>query len=399
MSKKITDTFFYWSLLFLVVTLPMPKYSLNSLGLILFTVSWIFYCRWNYKYKNFKENLIPFLLLSSPFFLSIINGIFINSFDYKLIEKNIPFLLLPLTILTTVRDIKIFEYLLRIFSFSVLLALAIALIKAIFFKVYNLGSYFYYTEFSKVLDIHTTYIALFIIIAIFYFLNDIFKKQINKKWVNIVSLAFLMFSLYIVSSRISIVVLALSSLLFLIFDLSQITSVKQKIIVFSVIILLSFSFIVSPNFQKRNASSLSTSINIPDLSTRLIHWKAVMQSIKEGNLIMGDGRNKGLEKLYYEYKAIGFESGYRYKYNAHNQYLEHTIYYGLFGLLFLITTLVYLLFVAIKSKKTISIIIVLTFIIFMITESILVRQRGIFLFCLLASLICSTNTVKLKKYK
>lgn len=399
MKKKIAP-FFYWSLFLFVITVPLPKYSLNSLSLILFVVSWIFYNDWTCWFDKFKRNSIPIILISSPFWLGLINSFFVDNFDFKLITKNLPFLILPTIILTSFKEKKVFDYVLKVFSFGVVLSLSIGLIKALLFKIYDLGTYFYYTDFSKMLDMHTTYMALFIVIAIFYFVKDIFIEKGNKKWINYLCILFLITSLYIVSARISLLVLLGSSILFLCFELFPAFSTSKKIISISIVVIAVFGLMLSPNFQKRNSLNSSTDFKAPNLSTRWVHWKAVVQSIQKGNLWVGSGREKGAELLINEYDIVGFESGFRYKYNAHNQYLEHTIYYGILGFVFLIATLAYAMFYAIKSKNILSIIIVSAFVIFMLTESVLVRQRGIILFSLLISFICACSNNRLKsEYK
>jgi hypothetical protein len=396
MKKKIAP-FFYWSLFLFVITVPLPKYNLNSLSLILFFVSWIFYNDWTCWLDKFKRNSIPIILISSPFWLGLINSFFVDNFDFKLVTKNLPFLILPTIILTSFKEKKVFDYVLKVFSFGVVLSLSIGLIKALLFKIFDLGSYFYYTDFSKMLDMHTTYMALFIVIAIFYFVKDVFIDKVNKKWINYLCILFLITSLYIVSARISLLVLLVSAILFLFFELFPKFSISKKIISISIVVIAVVGLMLSPNFQKRNSLSSSADFNAPSLSTRWVHWKAVVQSIQKGNLWVGSGREKGAELLINEYDLVGFESGLRYKYNAHNQYLEHTIYYGILGFVFLIATLAYAMFYAIKSKKTLYIIIVSAFVIFMLTESVLVRQRGIILFSLLISFICACSNNRLKR--
>ncbi|RCW93562.1 O-antigen ligase family protein [Winogradskyella arenosi] len=399
MKEKIAP-FFYWSLFLFVITVPLPKYSLNSLSLILFVISWILYNDWTCWFDKFKRNCIPIILISSPFWLGIFNSFFIDNFDSKLITKNLPFLILPTIILTSFNEKKLFNYVLKVFSFGVVLSLCIGLLKALLFKIFDLGTYFYYTDFSKVLEMHTTYMALFIVIAIFYFIRDIFIYKINNRWVNYGCSLFLILSLYIVSARISLLVLLVGSVLFLFFELFPSFSISKKILSIAIVTISVVGLMLSPNFQKRNTQSSTTDFKAPSLSTRWLHWEAVVQSIQKGNLWVGSGRERGEELLINEYDIVGFESGFRYKYNAHNQYLEQTIYYGILGLIFLIATLVFALFYAIKSKNTLSIIIVAAFVIFMITESILVRQRGIILFSLLISFICACSNNRLKsEYK
>ena len=108
--------------------------------------------------------------------------------------------------------------------------------------------------------------------------------------------------------------------------------------------------------------------------------------------MVGIGIKGGYENLYEEYLRIGFEQGYRYKYNAHNQFLESVLSFGILGLLSLSFIFMFSFYKAIKSKDSIAIIIIMVFFIFMLTESILVRHSGIISFVILMSLLLCRTT-------
>jgi O-antigen ligase len=370
-------------------------YSLNSQSIIFLTLSWILLGDFKNRLGNLKRMLIPFLLVSSPFWLSLIKFFYTDdiSLTVKLLVKNIPFLILPLIIFSTITYKGVLEEILGYFSISVLIASVFGLMKSIYFKIANLGTFFYYTEFSKVLDKHTTYFALFVLIAISFFLYNVIKLKKIKTTFSILAVSFLLLILYLLSSRISIIVLVIILVIFFYQIKSQI-NLYHRMALISILVLLGGVFFISPNFQERSARSSEFGVQTPRMETRLVHWKAVLNTFKNDYILLGNKNGDVHKNLYQEYKKIGFESGYKNKYNAHNQYLENWLHFGLFGTLLLVLTLVFCIKNLQKSKSTMSLIIVSCFCIFMITESILVRHSGIVLFSGLISLVFKTASLK-----
>ena len=98
--------------------------------------------------------------------------------------------------------------------------------------------------------------------------------------------------------------------------------------------------------------------------------------------------------MYEEYLNLNFETGFLNNYNAHNQYLEITLFFGITGLFLLLLILYILTVKSNQVKDMIGLSITIVFIIFMITESILERHSGIVIFAFLSSMIVSTKISK-----
>jgi O-antigen ligase len=324
------------------------------------------------------------------FWLSLIGVFYSSNFNIAIetVIQNTPFLIVPLIIFTTIKDGNVLIQFMRIFSFSVIIGLLFGISKAFYFKINNLGDFFYYREFSRILEIHTTYFALFIIISIVFFLLDVFKLKSLKLWVNILSIIFLLTALYIISSRISMIALLIVGILFLISDLTSHISNKKKSLILLIFVAISIAFLASPNFQNRSSGVSEFGYQTPSLDSRLVHWKAVLNTVKSNNILIGNGSGDGHDGLFEEYLKIGFESGYRLEYNAHNQFLEYILYFGIIGFLSLVSVFVFCFFKSIKLKDGVVLIITSTFFIFMLIESMLERHSGIVFFVFLMSLCC-----------
>jgi O-antigen ligase len=156
-------------------------------------------------------------------------------------------------------------------------------------------------------------------------------------------------------------------------------------------ILVVFIF-SSPNFEKRFQPSKTEISTMEDFDFRMIHWRAVIETIQSNSLLFGSGTKGDRDYLYNKYREYKLTSAYEEKYNAHNQFLEIPLNHGVLGLLFFLFFLGYIIKPLLFHKKYFYISIMLVFIIYMLTESILVRHSGIVLFSLIATIAiyCST---------
>lgn len=117
------------------------------------------------------------------------------------------------------------------------------------------------------------------------------------------------------------------------------------------------------------------------------HWLSVIETIKSNNLFFGNGTGSNRDFLMEQYQIRKLTSAYLEEYNAHNQFLEIMLDYGIIGLISLLFLLIYLYYYQIKHRKILPILMLNIFIIFFITESLLVRQSGIMIFALILTLI------------
>lgn len=387
--KNIKEQLFFGSLVLVLITLSLPKYSLNSQSIIVCALCWFFYNSFQQKYKYLKKNFIYFLLFSSLFWIALFGMLYSQNIaeGIKNLQKQLPFLIFPLIFFSIDITPQIKQVLIKYFSYGVIVSAMFAITKAGYFKINNFGDYFYYDKFGLLLDIHTTYYAMYVIIAIAYFTEIVLKSSWSRKRIETTLILFLLIVLYILSVRMAVIALAVSTIILF---LSKRALLKPKNIVFlffSILIIL-FSYF-SPNFQKRFNAETPEGIAISDIDTRTNQWQSVLQVIENNNLVIGAGTGDGHETLYDQYLKNGFETGYIYQYNAHNQFLETTLYYGLLGLFLLVT----IMFIAIKecylNRNYLGISIITIQIIFMITESTLESQSGIVLFAFFTTMLAS----------
>ncbi len=392
-SPHAKEIIFYWALAFVSISLPFPDYSLNSKAIIFLVAAWLFTGNFTEKKHLFKSNGITILILTSPFWMAALGLLYTDNLHGGLreLEIKLPFLIFPTTILTHQWKTKTTFFVLDYFTIGVAAASLLALCKGLYFKLNGLGDYLFYSRFAEFLDKHTTYFSMFVILCLLHLFRSLFLKRIKRR-LGIVAIVFFLSILYILSVRISIIALIAGSILLLLVHYKG----KIKFLVAGTIPLLLLLFYLSPNFQKRAEPSAVHNSEIIDSQYREFHWKAVLQTISHNSIVFGSGTRANREFLYLRYKEYGLSAAEEERYNAHNQFLEILLDYGLIGLSVFFGMLLFLARRYFKSRDYFAITCLLVMSIFMITESTLVRQSGVVVFaffnCLFVSLSITLNT-------
>ena len=303
---------------------------------------------------------------------------------FRDIELKAPFLIFPLIFSTVKLKTESLHFVMKNFLLGVLAATVLAGIKVLYFKINGLGNYLYYQDLYEFIDKHTTYFALFVVIAMLYLLQKFFTST-SKKQYYLIAYIFFVGVLYVLSVRISVIALAAGSIILIIHHLNS----RIKYAVIALVALLIGSLYITPNFQKRFEPSQIENSEINDADFRKLHWQAVAETIAHNSLLIGNGTRGNRDYLYSKYKDYGLTSAYEDEYNAHNQYLETLLDFGILGLLMFFLMLFYIAKLTLKENY-LGFSILGVFLIFMFTESILERQSGIVIFSFFMTIIAVT---------
>lgn len=377
---------FYWLVAFVAITPAFPGYSLNSQAIIGLFIFWLFYNPSREKIKLLKSNKKVFLVLSIPFWMAVFGLLYTEDVGsaFRDIELKAPFLIFPLIFSTVKLKTESLHFVLKNFLLGVLAATVLAGIKVLYFKINGLGNYLYYQDLYEFIDKHTTYFALFVVIAMLYLLQKFFTST-SKKQYYLIAYIFFVGVLYVLSVRISVIALAAGSIILIIHHLNS--RIKYAVIV--LVALLIGSLYITPNFQKRFEPSQIENSEINDADFRKLHWQAVAETIAHNSLLIGNGTRGNRDYLYSKYKDYGLTSAYEDEYNAHNQYLETLLDFGILGLLMFFLMIFYIAKLTLKENY-LGFSILGVFLIFMFTESILERQSGIVIFSFFMTIIAVT---------
>jgi hypothetical protein len=117
------------------------------------------------------------------------------------------------------------------------------------------------------------------------------------------------------------------------------------------------------------------------LLERLEYWKTALAIIKE-NPIIGVGTGDVNDQFLSKYDELKSPLTEERRLRAHNSYLTETVSFGLFGLLFFITWILYFLYQQVKFQQLFGLVFILVAIVTFLIEDTLETQMGVTFFAL-----------------
>jgi len=252
------------------------------------------------------------------------------------------------------------------------------------------------TYFSKYLGLTHVYYGMFVGLAIsFLFYLDVNKLKFVSPVLDKILLFLLLITLVLIGSRIALIAVFLTLILVLFVKIRLKWYVKSAIllIIISVMFMASYSLIPRAKDDLKYVKKVYTSIQSNNKED-IVHnsWRNMYQrylvlkytknEIKL-NPIMGIGLVNVRDQISDKIHADGYI--HFQPINTHNQYLHFLLGLGLIGFLLFLWILVHF-FKGLREHQ-LGLIFMVFFIVIMMTESILVRAKGISLFFLFAFIL------------
>ena len=379
LSKNISNEFFLGLILF---TLPI-SININSI-IIIIAISF-------FLYKNIKENScinLKFFLPSFLFFLIQILSFYLSTNYDESVKKLtlfLPFLLFPLCFSPYLKDkninvFRLFNYLL----FGVIFIVIYGGFRFVFDIIFLNEKYNYghgINLFMKYVP-HHVYLSIFILISIVFTALGVVKNKLNKYHLAILPILYLM--LFLLTSRIAILI-AVFILPIILFKILKIKYQKKKLIL-SLLGLLFCISVIGFSIQFTRDKILFTYYELAEITTkrepfygiklREQIWESSFDEIK--GRPWGSGIGDVQADLNLRYNFNGFTK--INDMNAHNQYLQFLLTYGVVFTGIILLTISRLLIGIIRKKEFLLLYSWGVLLLFSVSESILQRQWGVIIF-------------------
>ena len=381
--------------LVLCAALLMLLFSLvaSNLFIILYLVLTV----WMYPDPKFffQQNKLGWLFIL-VFFFHVVSFLWTEDmYRYvQFIERNLSWVVFPLLLSDKLKraiDLKLFKkvFFIGLVIFALINELVIVYdfitttahektVRLFFSRYYQLGNAI------RISDIHYPYLSLYNTIAIIFGIT--IMKMSNRSFWAATGLLLLLFYNFQLGSRVFFVI----NFLFLFYACIVIFLKGDKYLkVFLICILVGIVWFAKPvlaHSYARFVSRLEATYaprNAPSEFYRPDRWKICVELIQD-NLLLGLGPADVENKLQVKYIENNFKISVSEKYNSHNQYLDYTLRFGIFGGLLLISALGLVCINAYFNKEYDIMAIFLVFAVAMMTENYLSVQRGIVPFCILS---------------
>lgn len=373
-----------FSLMFLTALMPFD--FLLSLGVILVSVSVFFTQKLSETFRNLKCRP-DFILFSSTYLLYLLALFHTQniSFGMRELEYKLSLFIMPIVLAAMPKlSEATFRKIAKVFIVSTILSS----ILCIFISTYRASFLYLPTYIELSVFMHPTYASAYLNLA-FIFLIKLFGRSIKTKRekVGVYSLAAFMVGFnFLLNSKIGILLNLLLIFIFLI----QLGRQKSKKTLYSVFVLFFVSLVlvftqvstVKNRFQY--ISHLTKVENIPNDSEestylRILIWNQVAEIFQESKWI-GVGTGDTKDALMEKYKKNNISYAYEEKLNAHNQFLEWLITFGLIGLIVYLFSIFFPLVKMIKNKQFLYVYFLVIVLIICLVESFLEREVGIVFF-------------------
>lgn len=382
-------------LLLFAATLPFDMLY-SSLILIVFFVATLVDVR------REKWKLIPrqVYIFQAIFFLALLG----YAYSYKkssanfLIERQLSILLLPLFLpLAISSNAHRTNLLLGALAYSTAIAICYLFAKMVWtitfelklplFKTMLSGAFFNH-QFSRPLNIHAGYLALYVSLSVLYFVHYCTNKENERyRYLALLPIMMLLAGLFFLAARNTII-----ATLFILIFVFPFFKIKKKLRYISICLLslTAIVFVVNsvPYLRERFFTELITDINpmkkggyvnFNSAEPRVERWQGAWELIKRSPVI-GYGTGDEILMLKTEYIKRGLFISYLEEFNAHNQYLSYLIKNGIVGLMIFLAAFAMYMYYAIKRKDFLYTSFLLLLLIGFYTENILDANKGIFFF-------------------
>jgi len=391
--------------LFLASTAILASFSVYKIGVSIFFVSYFVEIFVDKKWKSIafdKKSLYYFVMLFF-FLLALIYYPFDSSHYFKgLLEYRYPLLGFGIVGILGLNE----RYKLNYFLNTLIISSVIVILYLIFVEV-GVKEFFVESNrnflFTEARRLHVNQHMMFnfylnlSLISIWYILTRSWKRIIKwKRYLYIAALCLIFFILSITEGRSGFLAGLLLMAGFLFFEIWR----RRKVIGLAVALVAPFLLVLIASGHERLTKDMIAN------EARLFLWEATLPVIKE-NPVLGVGISRAqqaydISRSEYEtpeFHHVWFEIEKVSRIDSHSQYLQTTMEFGVFGLLFLLFIYIFPYFIVEKRRQLFSFFILCLCAYQSIFDIFLTGQFAT-IFCVLMLLILSVeNNIALEKPK
>ena len=390
-NDSLENKISFWHLALFLIMLPFDRFysELILLSFILHTLIHIT------KQRLQKVLTRQNLLLCSVFLLGVIGLFWTHDYSQgvKDLIRQSAILLFPFLLSASGIDLQRYrEKLLLIFAFTSVITIIYLYIDAIRIILYNglpiisvFSRLFINHNFSSPVDMHATYMAMYVALSIPIFLFYILQeKRKSLQYIYGISLLILSAGLLQLASRSVLIAIFIVILVFFpYFMLKRKKRVRLSMAALVILLIPLLAITKVDSFKKRYVENLKNDlvqtpgneIQEPRIARWICGWELARKSPVIG---YGSGSEKRLLKEKYFDKKL--YSSYLLELNAHNQYLSILIKTGAIGLFIFLATLFAGFAAAWKQRDIIFISFVTLIAVVSFSENVLDVNKGIFFY-------------------
>ena len=385
-------------LFFITFFFPIAPVICNIVIGVIFIFSF-FFNSLSEKWSLLKERKAVFFICAF-YLLQVISAFLSVNRDeaFTVLGMRVPLVLFPIALGTIYIRPALFNRLLFYIANLITLAAIVCLCWAAYqYNITHDASVLYNDSFSIAIDKQSIYFAMMVTLAIYFYSYLLIKKEntyANKKWMY-VAILFLMLTHFMLASRINIIILYSSILLFAFYYVIRYKKILEGATLVMGLLIGGFLLIkffpktvnrfkelgyTSYNFQSHAKESHYNMEVTADqwngANIRLAVWKCAGNLIK-AHPVFGVQIGDKQDQLVEEYKKHHFDFGVQSRRNAHNTYVDVLVTFGIVGFVLFVLGFIILPFVqSFQNKFVLGCFVITVFAFVMFPETYLDRSLG-----------------------
>ena len=389
MNKAFLQNIDYLKWSFVIFALSFSfGLAVNSIAFVILLV-----VSTGYIIKDLKKGNLQFdkssLNISLLIFFTylVFREIFANEGTFELFIKYSGLLLIPLAIaFNSKRLSSCIPLILKAFLVGCIINLTVnwgfAIYRGIIIREEGVSFwYFTYNFFAEPFRIQPIYLAFFYVFAVFILYR--YHTMIKGKILFYIILFALCLGILLLSARNALMNLFVLTPILLIIE--KRISIKKVLLVFGIFGISFFLGIQNPVVKNRIFKVNKKGNFFSGTSLRLNIWESALDASKD-NFIFGVGERKSQKVLISEYKERKMIFAIKKNYNAHNQFLQTLLGYGLVGLVLFLFIFFHPVRIFFLRKNYLALFWVILFILTAVTDSVFMRKWGLLSFAFFTSL-------------
>jgi O-antigen ligase len=262
------------------------------------------------------------------------------------------------------------------------------------------------TPYSGILDLHPTYFSLFIAASIILVVRLLSDKPATTISI-VLYVMYASFVIVLLSSKLGLFFLAVSLVYFVFYLWRSYDKRYGMVMAGAIFLLLVYAVVNNTVIENRLRNIWSTTFErdpvkgFNTVSGRIMFWKCSLDILSRDPLLgvgIGDAQHQ-LDTCYIVYEPTTNSPDFLSNYNSHNQFLQTGIETGLIGLFILLIMIYWSIRCAFAGKQYELLLIIIFIITYFMVESVLLRNRGLGIFCAIITLSAlSTSNLKTKAF-
>lgn len=378
-----------WAIFLVVLTIPF-SIGYNSAAIIVALAAALV---WGDRHKMLLFFKQPMGIALSLYLVMIIVRCILER-HFGMLERSMILMVLPFVFFIVDFPARVFGQVLRLY---VLVVVAFALFTVFYtVMVYPLEEFSFYEfsgELARFRFFASNYIALYASFACILLFDSFFTGKLFDKRYGVPLFILLAVYLMILGSRTAFfmsIVIMITGIAVSVFKTRQ----WKTLVLAAVFLMMAVAPVAFVPYFKQRVVTLYTVGFESD--ARYYEFSAAVEVFKQAPWL-GHGHAASGEAMVREFKRIGFHEGVERRFNAHNQYLQTLIDFGIVGLVLVCILLAVAVREAFRQRLFLPIAFVAFFLFCCLTEALLVRNRGIAFFALFSGVLLMKPDV-LKDY-